>query len=142
MRAIHLSFAASLVAVTLAGCGTAATNSTSSASRFTGAERDVAAAVDALSKAGAHRDATALCSDVLAASLIKQIEATRHHSCETAIHQLLGPADSNAIKVEKVTVKGNKAQAQVTVTTGSDKQKATLGLVLERHAWRVSDLGR
>ena len=62
-----------LAALALAGCGAEAEQS--SAEKFTGEERAVAQKVEDLQEAGEGRNPEDICSDILASSLVQQLEA-------------------------------------------------------------------
>jgi len=93
-----------------------------------------------LAKATAKRDYRTLCEDVLAQSLVKQVE-TAGVPCADALRAGLGSVREPRLKVVRVSVRGDHAVA--TVHTSAKGQKSaddTVSLVKSDGAWHVASL--
>jgi hypothetical protein len=113
----------------LAGCG----KSPSEESRV----RDT---LDRLTKATAQRDFQTLCDDILAASLVKQVE-TAGVPCRDALRAGLGGVRQPRLKVVRVRIRGDRATATVhTSATGQKASDDTVALAKEGSGWRVVSL--
>ena len=118
----------------LAGCG----GTNDSAGDFEGAEQDVAEAVEDLEEAGQEDEPGRICQALLAKAVVESIESAGG-DCVKAVDKALDQADTFALTVESVEVKGNAATARV--ETGIDEEKVeTIELVREGDAWKVSKL--
>ena len=130
------TFALLLAAAGLAtGCGATGSNS---ASDFSGVKKDVATTIDDLSSNARKSDERAICTNLLASSLIQQLQ-TGGQTCATAISHALDDADTVDMTVKSVTVTGTKATALV-----DSKQKATndtFQLVKEGGRWKIASFG-
>ena len=124
------------LALSLAGCGAEARDS---AEEFTGAERAVAAAVEDLESAARDDDSEAVCTKLLAETLLTKLEQ-RGTTCETAVDDAFDDADSVDITVDDVTISGDTASARVTSGTGANKKTDTLELEKVGAGWRISSL--
>jgi hypothetical protein len=130
------TFALLLAAAGLAtGCGATGSNS---ASDFSGVKKDVATAIDDLSSDARKSDEGAICTNLLASSLIQKLQ-TGGQTCATAISHALDDADTLDMTVKSVTVTGTTATALV-----DSKQKATndtFQLVKEGGRWKIASFG-
>jgi hypothetical protein len=124
-----------LAVLVLAGCGQEA--DPSSADRFQGEERAVAEKVDELQEAGDGRDAEAICSDILARSLVQQLEAAGV-KCVDEMEQAIDDADDYDLDVQDVTVSGSTATARV--KRGDDGPTETMEFAKESGQWRATAL--
>lgn len=138
---------AAAAALTVAGCGPAA--SSDSSKDFQGAKADVAKVVDDLSAAAQKRDGGKICKELLAPSLLQGF-TTRKQVCKTVMKDDLTDADTFGMKVKSVTILpgGAKATAVVESDTGLDgsksKQLNTFTFVKDagaNGAWKVSGFG-
>jgi hypothetical protein len=127
-------FPAVLLAVAALASGCGATGS--SANNFDGAQHDVAAKVEQLQSAGETGDAKEICDEVLSKQLRDEIQEGGSN-CERELDDALKDADDFDLDVEKVTVTGNTATAQV---KGRDEVRE-LELAREADDWRVTSLG-
>jgi hypothetical protein len=123
-----------LAALAFAGCTTA--GSSSSSKKFSGAAGDVADAVGDIETAGKRKDADRLCSELLARSLVEQLDAGGT-SCKQEMKDALADADEFALSVRDVKVSGTEATA--TVRQGSDGPTRTIQLVKEGTRWKASE---
>ena len=127
------TFALLLAAAGLAtGCGATSSNS---ASDFSGVKKDVATTVDDLSSAARKSDEGEICTNLLASSLIQQLQSAGQ-TCRTAVSHALDDADTVDMKVKSVNVTGTTATAVV-----DSKEKAsndTFQLVKEGGRWKIS----
>jgi Putative lumazine-binding len=114
------------------GCGATSSNS---ASNFSGVKKDVATAVDDLSSAARKSDEGEICTNLLAGSLIQQLQSGGQ-TCRTAVSHALDDADTVDMSVKSVSVTGTTATAVV-----DSKEKAsndTFQLVKEGGRWKIS----
>ena len=125
-----------LSAVALAGCGSA---TQSSAEKFAGEEAKVAEVVEELQAAGERRDAQKICSDILAAELVDQLEEA-DVKCVDEMALAIKDADETELEVLEVTVTGTKATARVKGQEGEEDRFATFEFTKERGAWRATSL--
>jgi putative lumazine-binding protein len=131
-RTLALLLAAAGVAT---GCGA---TSSKSASDFSGVKKDVATTIDDLSSDARNSDENAICTNLLASSLIQQLQSGGQ-KCNTVISHALDDADTVNMDVKSVTVTGTKATAVV-----DSKEKAandTFQLVKEGGRWKIASFG-
>ena len=128
---------AAALALPVAVTGCTATGSSSS-SKFTGAEADVAKVVSDLSTAGKRKDAQKICTEILSQQLVRQL-SDAGTSCAAEMKKAIDDADDFNLDVQSVDVKGNKATA--VVQRGSDGPKATFSFVRESGGWRATSFG-
>jgi hypothetical protein len=115
----------------LAGCGA----SNDSAGDFSGAEQDVARAIEDLEEAAQEDEPRRICEALLARDLLTRIGS----DCEGRIQRALDQTDTFALTVESVRVSGTTARARV--ETGVDEEQIeVLELVREGDAWKLSGL--
>jgi len=124
-----------LLALALAGCGAATTDS---ATEFEGAEQDVARAVEDLEEAAQEDEPRRICQALLAKEVVERIEGSGTQ-CVDVVGKALDEADTFTLTVESVRVSGTTARARV--ETGSDEEKLEiLELVREGDAWKIAGL--
>jgi hypothetical protein len=127
--------AAMLAALALAGCG--AEQEQSSAEKFEGEERAVAQKVEDLQEAGEGRKPEDICSEILADSLVQQLEAAGV-DCADEMEKAIDDADDYSLDVQDVTVSGSTATA--TVRRGDDGPTETMEFTKENGQWRATSL--
>jgi hypothetical protein len=133
----------SLLAIALVGCSQTKDSST----KFAGAKRPVAQAIEDLQSAGQDGDSKKICSDLLAASVVKRI-ATPTKTCSKVVKQQLDDADSFELEVVSVALDGSKAGAGATHATARVKSTDNgkdrfdnFTLVKEAGRWKIQSLG-
>ena len=124
-----------LAALALAGCGAQADQS--SAEKFKGEEQAVAQKVEDLQDAGEGRKAEDICSDILAASLVQQLEAAGV-KCADEMEKAIDDADDYDLEVQDVNVSGSTATAEV--RRGDDGPTVTMEFTKENGQWRATSL--
>ena len=127
-----------LAAAVLAGCGQ--TSSESSAEKFSGQQKAVAQVVEDLQDAGEGQDGERICNEILSPALVDQVKASGS-DCAAEMKRSLEDADEYELDVQKVTVQGSGAEAEVKGTAGERSRTATMRFAKERSGWRVVDLG-
>jgi outer membrane PBP1 activator LpoA protein len=128
--------AALIGALALAGCG--AQPEQSSVDKFpAGAQREVAQKVEDLQKAGEDRKPEDICSQILARSLVTQLEAAGA-DCAEEMEKAIDDADDFDLDVQKVEVEGNTATASV--KRGDDGPTETMEFARENGQWRATSL--
>jgi hypothetical protein len=127
--------AALLAALALAGCGAEA--EPSSVEKFQGEERAVAQKVEDLQEAGEGRNPEDICSDILASSLVQQLEAA-NVKCADEMEKAIDDADDYDLQVQDVTVSGSTATAEV--RRGDDGPTETMEFTKENGQWRATSL--
>jgi hypothetical protein len=125
--------AAALLA--LGGCGAARS---SSSSKFQGEQAKVAKVVDNLATDGRRKDASKICSDLLAPGLVARIR-TAGADCVAEMKKAIDDADDFDLEVQSVRITGNQARAQV--RQGKDGPIATFSFVEQGGSWRATSLG-
>ncbi len=133
---LRLAVTGFALAALLAACG----SQPSSSSNFSGEEKQVADVVEKLQSDGESRDAKGICEDVLAGSLVKQIEEAGS-SCEVEIDKAIRDADDYDLEVQDVTISGDTATAKVKGKVGDADQVREFKFVREKAGWRATDLG-
>lgn len=119
----------------LAGCG--ASTQPSSAEKFKGDERAVAQKVEDLQQAGERREPERICNDILARSLVAQLEAAGA-DCRSEMEKAIEDADDYALDVEDVSISGSTAT--VKVKRGEDGPTETMEFTEEGGQWRATSL--
>ena len=119
----------------LAGCGS--TPQTTSVDNFSGDERAVAQKIEDLQEAGSRRDPEKICTEILAKSLVQQLE-TAGTSCTDEMKKAIEDADDYDLDVTKVTISGETATA--TVRRGEDGPTETMEFAKEGDDWRATSL--
>ncbi len=138
MRRLLAPLVLSLLASTLAGCGTTATTATSS---FSGTERVVAQAIANLQSAASSAEPSKICADDLSAHLVSRLGG--QHGCESAIKHQLNQVDDLEVTVESVQLGRGKKTARAVVKSiyEGKNRSSTLSLVKESGGWKVAGLG-
>src|SRR5919109_855384 len=121
--------------VVLAGCG--AQSQPSSVDNFQGAERDVAQKVEDLQDAGKRNKPDDICANILASSLVDQIEEAGA-DCAQEMKKAIEDADDFELDVRSVKVTGDTATARV--QRGDDGQEETMQFTREKGQWRATAL--
>jgi hypothetical protein len=125
-----------LLLVALAGCGAQA--QPSSVDRFKDAdERAVAQKVEDLEDAGKNGKPEDICSNILARTLVSQLDAAGTN-CRTEMQKAIDDANDFDLEVRKVTVNGNQATAEV--QQGDDGPTETMEFTRENDDWRATAL--
>ena len=119
----------------LAGCGAQA--QPSSVERFQGDERAVAEKIEALQEAGERRRPEEICSDILAKSLVAQLEAAGA-DCTQEMTKAIEDADDYDLDVREIEIEGSTATA--TVRRGDDGPTETMAFQQEGGQWRATSL--
>src|SRR5712671_54861 len=83
----------------LAACGASNKNS---AGGFTGEKKTIAQVVERLQSEGRKRNASAICTNLLAPALVQKIAATSKRTCASVLKDALNDADSFELQVKKV----------------------------------------
>ncbi len=125
-----------LAAFVLASCGAAPRDS---AEDFSGAEGEVAAAVEGLEDAARANDPQRVCTKLLSDALLTALKE-QGTNCTTAVKEAFRDASSKDLTVEEVTISGAKATAKVTSGSGSKAKSDTLELEKVGANWRIGSL--
>jgi hypothetical protein len=125
-----------IAALALAGCGAQA-EQTSSAERFKGDERAVAQKVEDLQEAGESRKPEDICSEILARSLVQELEAAGV-DCADEMEKAIDDADDYDLDVQNVDISGSTAT--VSVRRGEDGPTETMEFTKENGQWRATAL--
>ena len=133
----RLAITAALAA--LLGATGCTANGTTSSSKFTGTEGDVAKVVSDLSQAGRRKDTDRICTQILSRTLVQQLSQAGT-SCAQEMKKAIDDADDFDLTVQRVTVTGGRASA--VVRRGKDGPTATFRFVREGRAWKATDFGR
>jgi hypothetical protein len=127
-----------LLTAALAGCGTQSQKS--SAEKFTNAdEKAVAQQVEDLESAGKRGKADDICSDILSKTLVTQLESAGT-TCATEMKKAIDDANEFSLTVEKVTIAGSNATAEV--KQGDDGPTETMKFTKEGGQWRATALSQ
>jgi hypothetical protein len=122
--------AAALAGAGLGGCGDSGPTD----------EQQVAQAVNAFGRATAAKDYGALCSRILAPSLIRTVTEIGL-PCERALAKGLGTVRSPHLAIGAIAIDGDRATADVrTSAAGQAPSQDTLRLERVGGAWRVASL--
>jgi hypothetical protein len=133
-----LPVAAALLA---AGCGAQAGSGDVASKSFPEPERQaVSPAVRDLSDAAGQRDYEQICSDFLAAPLVKQLDAAKRTArCPDQIELSLRDVGDTGLAVRDVRISGSDAVAIVAPAgTGGAERPARYTLVKEGTRWKLS----
>jgi hypothetical protein len=128
--------AALVAALGVAGCST--TGSSSSSTKFTGAQGDVAKVVSDLQQDGQRKDANKICAQILSRKLVDELSQAGT-SCEQEMKKAIQDADDFDLNVQKVTVNGSSATA--VVRRGDNGPTSTFRFVREGGTWKATDFG-
>ena len=124
-----------LAVLALAGCGAQAEQS--STEEFQGEDRAVAQKIEDLEEAGKGRKPEDICSNILASSLVQQLEAADVR-CADEMEKAIDDADDFDLDVRDVTVSGTTATARV--RRGDDGTTVTMEFTKENGQWRATAL--
>jgi hypothetical protein len=125
-----------LLLVALAGC--TSESQSSSADKFTDPDQKaIAEKVEDLEAAGRRGQADDICSDILAKTLVSQLDAAGT-DCATEIQEAIDDATQFDLDVVKVTINGNEATAEV--KQGDDGPTETMTFTKESGDWRATAL--
>ena len=128
--------ALALLLVAIAGCGAQA--STSSVDKFTDKDQKaVAQQVEDLASAGKRNKPDDICSNILAQELVSQLNSAGT-DCATEMSKAIEDANEFNLTVEKVTVNGDTATAEV--KQGDDGPTETMEFTREKNSWRATSL--
>src|SRR5262245_22346219 len=132
MKRVALAF----LLVALVGCGAHA--STSSVDKFTDKDQKaVAQQVEDLASAGKRNKPDDICSNILSQELVSQLDAAGT-DCATEMQKAIEDANEFDLTVEKVTVNGNNATAEV--KQGDSGPTETMEFTREKDSWRATSL--
>ena len=126
-----------IAALLLAGCA-AQSSKNDDTSKFTGDQRLVANTVEDFQSAASKGDQDKICRDLLAKTLV-QTYAQRAGTCEKAVDATLKDTDSFDLTVEKVTINGTEAIANVKADRGKHDLNQVINLVKQGAGWRISE---
>jgi len=125
-----------VVAVSLAGCGTA-----TSAKNFVGDQATVAKVIDNLSTYGTSHQASQICNKILAPTVAAKLKAAGG-TCDSVVGDALKNVDIFALTVQAVKITGNTAVVAVKSTSNGKNVVQALDLVHEPDGtWRLSSFG-
>jgi hypothetical protein len=128
--------ALALLLVAVAGCGTQ--SQSSSADKFTNPDQKaIAEKVEDLESAGRRGQADDICSEILAKTLVSQLDAAGT-DCATEMQKAIDDATQFDLDVQKVTINGNEATAEV--KQGDDGPTETMTFTKESGDWRATAL--
>ena len=125
-----------VLAALVAGC----TGGASSTSDFEGEQKNVADVVEELQSAGETGDAQAICAEIVAQSLADDIRAAGA-SCEQELDKAIKDADDFDLEVERVTINGDTATAEVKGRDGGEDRVRTFEFERDGTDWRATSLG-
>jgi hypothetical protein len=131
---MRLAAALCLLALAVAGCGTAPRDS---AQDFKGAKRSVAAVAERLESAGRDDKPEVVCTQLLSAKLLDTLRK-QGTNCKTGVEESFQDAQSFDITVDDVVIRGTHATVKVSYRRGSEDRSATLALDREGSAWKIS----
>ncbi|MGO9488532.1 MAG: nuclear transport factor 2 family protein [Solirubrobacteraceae bacterium] len=122
-----------LCSMVLAACAT-----TTSTSKFQGAEHEVAQTVANLQSDVTASEQKKICADELSAAVVSRLGGIK--GCEAAIKEQMAEIDSTELEVESVKVSGDTATATVKSVYSGKRTSHTLTLVKEGGKWKISSL--
>lgn|GEM_PF-2413471 len=124
------------LALVLSGCSlTTANTNTPKAS---GPAKAIGTVVSDFSNDASSNNASGICKDILAASLVAHLDAIG--GCSTIITNQLQTVSNYSLTVTKYGVSGNSATALVKAPDNGKNRLYTLHLVKEKGGWRISAL--
>jgi hypothetical protein len=125
-----------LLTAAIAGCGTQ--SQSSSVDKFKNPDaKAVAQQIEDLESAGKRGKADDICADILAKSLVTQLDSAGT-SCSTEIKKAIDDANEFNLTVEKVTVNGTTATAEV--KQGDKGPTERMQFTKEGGQWRATSL--
>ena len=122
------------LAALIAGCGAQAEPSVDD--KFQGEQAAVAQQIEELQTAGERRQPDDICANILARSLVQEIEAAGG-DCVEEMRKAIEDADDYDLEVVKVTVTGESATAEVRRESGATE---TMEFARENDQWRATSL--
>jgi hypothetical protein len=135
---MRLAVPMTVLVLALAGCGTQ--TQTSSVDNFKDPnERAVAQQVEDLESAGKRNKPDDICSDILAKSLVDQLNSAGT-DCATEMDKAIKDANEFDLEVRKVTINGDAATAEV--RQGTDGPTETMQFARENGQWRATALSQ
>ena len=138
-RRAPLAVLLAALALAAGGCTSSGSGGGDTSGDFKGAQRDVASTVEDLQSAGSKGDQDAVCSRLLASSLVDRLEA--RGGCRKLVDAALKDVDTSDLKVESVRITGPTATAAVTTDTGDHTKASRMALVQQVGRWKISGLG-
>ncbi|CAN5195972.1 hypothetical protein BH20ACT16_BH20ACT16_04480 [soil metagenome] len=126
-----------LLALLLSACGSSAPRD--SAEEFSGEDKAVAAAVEAIEDAARADEPERLCKQLLSEKLLASLEQ-KGTNCTTAVSEAFDDASSKDLTVDDVSINGTTATAKVTSGAGSSEKTDTLQLEKAGSSWKISAL--
>ncbi|HVF79182.1 MAG TPA: hypothetical protein VNA28_12870 [Solirubrobacteraceae bacterium] len=126
-----------LLALLLSACGSTAPRD--SAEEFSGEDKAVAAAIEALEESAREDDPGRLCTKLLSEKLLATLKE-QGTDCTTAVGEAFDDASSKDLTVDDVSINGTTATAEVTSGAGSSEKTDTLQLEKAGARWRISSL--
>ncbi len=118
----------------MGGCGEAV-----STSSFSGESKNVAQTLSDFQKDATAGDEEKLCQRDLAATLTSPLKkAGGTGGCQAALKEQLKQVDALNLTVQKISIKGTSAQAQVKSTWSGKNRISTLSLVKEGARWKIA----
>jgi hypothetical protein len=141
-RRAPLALALALGALAVGGCGSKAGSTPASATFSAPEQQAVSATIKDIADASGGRDYAKICSDYLAAPLVKRFDGAKGTSgCADALEQSLRDVDQSKLAVRTIRVQGTNAEAIVQPTgTGQVEKPARLALVKEGPRWKLSGI--
>lgn len=134
-RRLALPACALAIALGVSACG----GTESSTGNYKGEQAKVAEAISSLQSNATVLNAKKVCSEDLAASVGKHLEA-QGSTCVKALESQLRQIDTYAMTVESIDVKGSEATAKVKSTWSGKQLENTLSLVKEGGRWKLQSL--
>jgi len=129
-----------LALICLVSCALAvsACATTTSTSKFKGAEHEVAQTVANLQSDVTAGDQKKICANDLTSAVVGRLGGRK--KCEAALKTQVAQIDSTEAVVESVQVSGTTATAKVKATYSGKKKLGTLSLEKESSKWKISTL--
>ena len=143
-RPVQLAIATPLIAVLAAGgCGRAADSN--SASKFDGAQKPVAQAIEDFQKAAEKGDERKICDTLITAKLKAQIARANSKTakdCAQAMSEGLNDTDQSDLTVTAVKLAGPTAATATVKQKLSDRKSRSTSVKLEKvgTSWRIAEL--
>ena len=123
-------------AMLLTGC----TQTRTTSNDFTGERKQVADRVADLADDGQRKRAAAICENLLADELVKQVSAAGS-SCAAEMKKAIDDADGFDLEVTKVDINGSNATATVRSKDRGKNVDRTFEFVKQDGEWRITGFG-
>ena len=123
-------------AMLLTGC----TQTRTTSNDFTGERKQVADRVADLADDGQRKRADAICENLLADELVKQVSAAGS-SCAAEMKKAIDDADGFDLEVTKVDINGSNATATVRSQDRGKNVDRTFEFVKQDGDWRITGFG-